>query len=407
MYNFPVIYFIAFMITNFIAFANYPKWDDEFLLFYAVMSFVFFFSFYIGYVFFENRRVGLNNCIIKSIPSKNKLIVCSILLFIFSQAYYAQYLYMISITKNIFDYEYFRLQLQGNVNNYFAPVGFSCLMISVAYLFWVFKEWVLVERKKSFSFMHMSIILLCVFSVIAIYEMSMSGSRSSVLLFLWVLIMFLYKYRIVGVKMIMLFAITMLPVLGFFGYLRVATSPNRLAWYITNRIIREQDSPLMIALAMVAQTFKGIGERTVMIINGIMDGTIPHQYGYDSFFYLFSILPGEQVKPTVWLNHYLFFGSNSNFGYPPTVIAQFLWDFGIIGVPIIGLVLGGIGGILYNNYKNNTSPVWIVAYALFLGQCFFSLYGEFRLGWLLVNITMIIMIDYFMRGKIRIKNSVL
>lgn len=404
MFNFNVIYFLFFLFTSIFAFSQYSSWDEQFLFYYVILAGLFFFSFSITYSFFRSRSLFLNHCNVKTVPSSRILVRYAFILFCVSQIYYSNYLYVFLTGGPVNDYLSHRIAVRGMVNRYLAPLGFSSFMLSVGYLLWaISEEHSNKDERKGYIRVKKLIMYLFLFVSIVFIEISVSGSRSEVLIVLCVIVLFLFKYRMIKYKSIIALVLLIMPLLGFVSYLRVSANPNRLAWYMTNQVISAHDSPLIIAFSMIMLTFKGIGERTILIVEGVLNGMIPHQYGYASFFYLFSMMPGEQMRPTVWLNHNVFYGANLNAGYPPTIIAQLLWDFGVIGIPIIGLILGSIGGILFKNYKKNVSPAWVIAYALFVGQCFLSLYGEFRIGWLMINVFIIVFIDLYVRGIYKFK----
>ena len=388
--DFRVVYPLVFVVANTISLLAFRGWDLDFILLYLTLSFLFFISLWLG------SKLITHDILQHPVRLARKILLRYIVLFVLSQIFYGQYIYLFFFNK-LTGFESFRFSIEDQVNMYFGQFAFVFLLLGLSYVIYDFVySW---KESRSDSFIGKSIIAISFF-LITLGELIIGGSRSVVLLLLLVVGMLLVKFNVMTKRILFICGIISIFFIGWAAYLRISSDPSTLQWWITQNIIDPDANPLLISFKMIWHTFSGIGERTVMLINCLANGEISHQFGYDTFFYFVSILPGKQINPSVWLNHYVYYGSDNEVGYPPTIIAQMYWDFGMLGVPVMGFLIGMLGSWLF---KKAHSPhiVWSILYALFLGQCLLSIYGEFRLGWLLANIMLFVVIDYFFRGKIR------
>ena len=387
--DFRIVYPLMFIVTNFLSLSSYREWDIDFLLIYIVLSLLFFISLWTGTYLLRSCQLHV------SAISPHGLLRVAIILFVLSQLHYISYPYLF-LSNDISDFNFYRLDLENHLNLYIGQLAYVFLILGLSY---IIMEFIRLIEISSRNIKYFILILMIMLLMISVFELMLSGSRSTVLSLIIIIAVLLIRFNFIGIKTVIIGCLTCFFLLGFVAYLRIATSPESLEWWIVNDIVDPDASPFIVAIKMIWHTFQGIGERTVVLIDAVLDGKIAHQYGYDTFFYFVSILPGKQINPSIWLNHYLFLGSDQDVGYPPTIIGQMLWDFGLIGIPMMGFVIGLFGMWLFKK-AHSSSIVWSIAYALFLEQTLLSLYGEFRFGWLIANVTLLVIIDYFIRGKV-------
>lgn len=208
---------------------------------------------------------------------------------------------------------------------------------------------------------------------------SLSGSRSFSLYVIFCTVFLLYMFRKVSKGLLLLSGVVSCLLVGVISYIRLSLSMNdyTLIWYKTHGIILE-NSMLLSVYNLVLFQIRDIGVRTSEIFS-FVPAFLPYQYGKSLFFGFYSMLPGKQINPAVAIHHMMVpFSSSSSTPYPPTTIAQFYLDFGLLGVVLGACVISYISFKLTVNIKKYPTPINIAIYLQLIYFLLLSLYGDFE-----------------------------
>lgn len=174
---------------------------------------------------------------------------------------------------------------------------------------------------------------------------------------------------------------------GTLAVVRLYLDPATFRWWIESGILADPGSSARgwvdAGIAMVRFTFQDIVVRGITVVNAALDGRIEHTLGTVSLFTLYSMLPGTQVHPAVFLNHTLFQTGTDN-AIPAPIVSQLFLDFGWWGVCFGGILVGWGLRVSARYAATANSPVPGVLFALFSSHLLLSVYGEFSAGTLVL-----------------------
>lgn len=190
---------------------------------------------------------------------------------------------------------------------------------------------------------------------------------------------------------------------GFIAFFRLFSNPETFNWWVEQGYFDSFDlndiGIANAALTMLGFTIGDMVYRPVIVVQHIMKYGLDHMYGGVSFFFLYSILPGQQVDPGILLNHTVFHGG-TDAAIPATIVSQLFWDFGWPGVMCGGLIIGLIGRGLIKMSLTNLSTFFTVLYAMFLVQLILGIYGTFNMGLLLFYTLMGLPLAVWINGRV-------
>lgn len=209
---------------------------------------------------------------------------------------------------------------------------------------------------------------------------SLTGSRFQMLVYLFPLMGIWYiHHKFNNIKLILSLAVIAIAAIAMRVYTMLQDAAA-FKWAIESGVF-DGDSILNTISIGAQHTIQDISYRTDMIISSV-PRLFPHTQGESLFFHFLTVLPGEQQSPSIKLNHLLFGGSDTDVGYPPTLVAQLYLDFGLIGTILGGCFLGAFGS--YLSVAKNKSGLISNIYILYIFFLLVSCYGEFLLFHFLV-----------------------
>jgi len=121
------------------------------------------------------------------------------------------------------------------------------------------------------------------------------------------------------------------------------------------------------------------------------------QYGKSMFFDFYSILPGEQVNPHVFLSWNVMYGAAEARGYPPTLLGQGWLDFGYFGVFLYSIFYILTSCYLYKRSVRSGKIDRMMLYFMFIFCMVLALYGA--VSWL-AYLLFFVCIYFFSRIKV-------
>ena len=225
--------------------------------------------------------------------------------------------------------------------------------------------------RKKISLIHFLLV-----SAVLYGSVFLLGSRSAVSIFLFIqLSLFYLAKRVTTNQMLILVLASVFSMMIVRIFSFIYGDENNLKYFVDTGLIN-LDSSWESIINTLIHTFSDIAFRTQTIIDNVPE-IFDHTYGKSLFFSYCSILPGEQTNVTVLLNHYLFFGSTADVGYPPTIMAQIYLDFGYIGLMVFPFIIGYLYMYVFNKMRKTGRFVYIFLYLLLTYQLLLSCYGEF------------------------------
>ena len=215
-----------------------------------------------------------------------------------------------------------------------------------------------------------------IISFILVFLQFLTGSRSNLALYGLIPLLIGYYKKIINNKaLLIIFCFGII----IFISTRIFTILNSsyLNYYTINNMIVEENLRETFLNFLTTQ-INDIGYRTHKILNDVPQ-KFPRLYGKSLFFEFYSLLPGRQINPAIDLNHRLFHSSTDDIQIPPTLVAEFYLDFGIIGIIIGGVAIGSIYTLIHLKFKLNPSFINFFNYLIFSYFLFLSIYGRFQI----------------------------
>lgn len=223
---------------------------------------------------------------------------------------------------------------------------------------------------------YINVISFLIISLVVCVSISLLGSRTAISIILFIQLSLLYLSKKITTNRMILLSIIMIFLMVI---IRVVTilygNDSVLNYYLDSGLIGFY-SPWETLMLFVRRTLVDMAIRTQMVIDNI-PSIIDYTYGKSLFFSYYSILPGEQVNPTILLNHHLFLGSTDDVGYPPTIAAQIYLDFGFAGLMIIPMLIGYIYTYVFYKARMSGHFFYIYLYIAITYSLLLSCYGEF------------------------------
>lgn len=333
-------------------------------------------------------------------------------LFLLTQIYFI-YLFAIILmffaAGGISAFETLRTDLKGSINSYFyIPFQYFCIISICHEIFHhnqlnsnnrIAASTSTASRSKEKSF---------ALAMVLIYfiETAALGSRSVIFVAATTFLLSWLRGSSLAISRTAIFLITGIAVsiFSFISFARLFSNPETFNWWVSQGYFNSFDfndiGPVTATTTMLTVTFGDMAYRPITVIQHILQGNLEHTYGATSFFFWYSMLPGSQVDPGIFLNHNVFF-SGTDAGIPATIVSQLFWDFGWLGISAGGVLIGLLGRLLCNLSANRKSPIYTALYAMFFVQLMLGIYGTFNIGLLLFYITLSIPLGIFMSGRIR------
>jgi hypothetical protein len=200
----------------------------------------------------------------------------------------------------------------------------------------------------------------------------------------------------------LVFASIFIFLFGFISFYRLFSNPETFNWWVDQGFF-ESFELQEIGLANAAITMLGftLGDmvyRPITVVEHIINNSLDYMYGGVSFFFLYSMLPGQQIDPARTLNYNVFHGG-TDAGTPATLVSQLFWDFGWCGAIFGGLVVGLIGRGLIRMSLTNLGTIFTLLYAIFLVQLILGIYGTFNVGLLIFYMLLGIPLSIWVNGR--------
>lgn len=397
----------ALLIITLIGMLTHKDINPHIIPIYGLMTILFVACLHIGAIGIKKDAAKQ----LKSIPPKieKKTLLRSRIIFIATQLYF---IYLFSKILTIFAsggfsaFETLRTDLKENINSYiYIPLQFFCIT-SICYEIFHYnhikRDSALLKKspqKKERTFA-VEMISLYFIETVAL------GSRSVIFI---ASIAFLFSFlrgsnRKISRTTILIVSTLTLLIFGLISFARLFSNPETFNWWVSQGYFQSFDfneiGPITAATTMLSITFGDMVYRPMMVVESILRGNLEHSFGATSFFFWYSMLPGPQVDPGIFLNHNVFF-SGTDAAIPATVISQLFWDFGWPGIFIGGTFVGLFGRLLGALSANKTSPMYTILYAMYFVQLMLGIYGAFNIGLLLFYVILAMLLMIFMDGKLK------
>ena len=385
-FNYAFLFGVVFIFVLFIGLMKYKIIGIGGSFDYLILSFLFYLPFLLLFFISLNYQ---KNCNKQEISISKKELFLARILFVIGQIYYIKLPYIFLANGGFSGLYLLRFEIKKSLNVYFGSIAFVFCIIGITY------ELVAAcnNNKKNIR-NYVKFYMMLIFLVI---EQSLTGSRSLLFVLFFILTFILIRMKKISIFLISICSFFSIFIFGFIGYLRIASDPSVLLWWVDNGYFNENDSVFSMSLAIIINTVSDIFYRGYSVVNGVFNGDLGLKYGYVSFFFLMSALPGVQEDPSIYLNQYFFQGSYDDVAYPPTLIGQLIWDFGLYGVFLGSIVLALCGFFLLKMSLNSSSPIFTVIYSLFVIQLLLSVYGVFNFGWFIANTIAFLVVTVSMR----------
>jgi hypothetical protein len=329
-------------------------------------------------------------------------------LFLVGQLYYLYIILSIltrftSVGFSIF--ENLRVSIKEDLIVYlFFPTHFFSL-VSTCYLL----QYEAFENNKSSSYSGwFSFSIGKLMGLILIAENLIIGSRSSLLtigLSLYLCAMRGRRKQISFLRLIIC-GLVLSYVLGSIAFWRLYSNSQTFNWWVVNGYFVSSDLTDIGFIAppfvMVAHTLKDMFFRAVVVADAIDIARLDLGYGGITFFMLYSILPGIQQDPGLFLNEEIFKTGNET-GIPAPIVSQLFWDFGLIGVIIGAFFIGWIGACLVRSAARPHGSMSTILLGMYSAQLFLGLYGTFNGGYLVLNFVLAVPVTFWLRYGLKFR----
>jgi len=221
-----------------------------------------------------------------------------------------------------------------------------------------------------------------VFLLLGLLGAAATGTRAVLAPYLWFTGVFLFIFSLFSARKIIFSAVLALVSMASVKLFRLiySDSQGKLDYYIENGVY-QQDNILLSIWNILRIHLEDNAWRAYMVFQHVPE-RMNWQFGKSTFFDFYSLLPGEQISPHVYLSWNVMYGAQEARGYPPTLLAQGWLDYGFLGSLIYAFAYPLIILFFFRNMVIRRSQTSIVFYYFILFNIVLAWYGA--INWVFV-----------------------
>jgi len=202
--------------------------------------------------------------------------------------------------------------------------------------------------------------------LVMIGTLLLSGSRLGIAeAGLFCVLIYHYTRKKLGIRHLVALALILAIFVAVVGFYRMYSKWGEL-FLLALSTKRGHSSPLFGLVDELVQQVTTGTDGFAFVLDTI-PAHVGYRYGWATLTPIRAIVPGSQQNVGDWVKG-LYGGTWTGFGKPVTMLGGFYIDAGWIGI-LIGMFFAGmVIQYLYVKVRRNTSPIWILVYALILSR---------------------------------------